>query len=172
MSDWPMLVVGYEWHEFYGPGERCLGFLGSPAGQVCNMEKDAYIHSDDCKPDWIKDKEMKDSGQRTEYSNGMVREVSDKPAFHLLLPRDIPYDEQMLTRFATLMQKGAKKYAPRNWELGVGEAELERAKESAHRHMMQYLCGETDEDHAAAVFFNIMQAEYIRYKLERMKSEA
>lgn len=115
---------------------------------------------------------MNDSGQRTEYSNGMVREVSDKPAFHLLLPQGIPYNEQMLTRFATHLQKGAKKYSPRNWELGVGEAELERAKESAHRHMMQYLCGETDEDHAAAVFFNIMQAEYIRYKLERMKSEA
>lgn len=108
---------------------------------------------------------MNDSGQRTEYSNGMIREVADKPAFHLLFPKGIPYEEQILTRFAELMRKGAKKYAPRNWELGVGEDELERAKESELRHMVQYISGEDDEDHAAAVFFNIMQAEYIAYKM-------
>lgn len=109
---------------------------------------------------------MKDSGKRSNYSNGMVREPSaGKPKFNLLLPQGIPYEEQMLTRFATLMQKGAEKYADRNWELGIGEAELERAKESAFRHFMQYISGEVDEDHAAAVWFNIMQIEYIEYKL-------
>jgi dATP/dGTP diphosphohydrolase len=110
---------------------------------------------------------MKDSGNRSNFTNGMVREVDlTKPAFNLLLPKGIPYEEQMLTRFGSLMQKGALKYSDRNWELGVGEEELERAKQSAFRHLMQYLCGEEDEDHAAAVFFNIMQAEYIAYKLK------
>lgn len=163
-------IVGHEWHEFQGSGILCDGVLGFSDGIVCSQPEDAYIHSDLSQPGWMK-AEMQDSGQRTEYTDGMVREVSDKPAFHLLLPKGIPYNEQMLTRFATLLQKGAKKYSPRNWELGVGEVELERAKESAHRHMMQYLCGEEDEDHAAAVFFNLMQAEYIKYKLKE-KNEA
>lgn len=108
---------------------------------------------------------MKDSGNRSSYSGGMVREVDiTKPAFNLLIPKGIPYDNQMLTRFAVLMQKGALKYADRNWELGVGEAELERAKASAFRHFMQWITNEDDEDHAAAIFFNIMQVEYIQYK--------
>lgn len=114
---------------------------------------------------------MKDSGQRTEYSNGMVREVDiNKPAFSLMLPHGVEYKEQMLTRFAVLLAKGAQKYAPRNWELGVGQEELERAQESALRHMMQWLAEEVDEDHAAAVYFNIMQVEYIKYKMRKNES--
>jgi hypothetical protein len=30
--------------------------------------------------------------------------------------------------------------------------------------MVQWLCDEQDEDHAAAVMFNIMEAEYVRTK--------
>jgi hypothetical protein len=98
----------------------------------------------------------------------MMREVDpDKPSFDLMLPHGVEYKEQMLTRFAVLLSKGAQKYAPRNWELGIGQAELERAKASALRHMMQWLAGEQDEDHAAAVYFNIMQAEYIKYKMRK-----
>lgn len=111
-------------------------------------------------------RKMKDSGQRTSYSNGMVREKDmTKPRFDLMLPNGVEYDEQMLTRFAVLMSKGAAKYADRNWELGVGSEELDRAKESAFRHMMQWLSEEEDEDHASAIYFNIMQAEYIKYKM-------
>ncbi|MER7420034.1 hypothetical protein ABT346_25195 [Micromonospora peucetia] len=43
--------------------------------------------------------------------------------------------------------------------------ELDRAKGSALRHLMQWLCGEDDEDHAAAVVFNIMAAEFVRYQM-------
>jgi hypothetical protein len=96
----------------------------------------------------------------------MVREVdSSKPAFDLMLPNGVEYNEQMLTRFATHLAKGAQKYSPRNWELGIGVKELERAKASALRHMMQWLADEVDEDHAAAIYFNVMQVEYIKYKM-------
>lgn len=117
---------------------------------------------------------MQDSGERTHYNNGFVRESdSNKPAFHLLLPKGIPYKEQMLTRFAEHMRLGAIKYSDRNWELGIGEVELERAKAALLRHVMQYVNGETDEDHAAAIFFNVTQVEYITYKLkEQVKYEA
>lgn len=91
-----------------------------------------------------------------------------KPAFQFLLP-DMPYTEQPLTRWAMLMERGAKKYGPRNWQLANSEEELERFKASALRHMFQYQSGETDEDHMAAVMYNLMAAEYVKYRL-RMKA--
>ncbi len=108
-----------------------------------------------------------DSGQKTEFNGGGVRDTQKgKPRFDLLLPHAVPYREQMLTRWAALMSRGAEKYSDRNWELFADGEALERAKASAFRHFMQWINGEDDEDHAAAVFFNIMAAEYIDGKLE------
>jgi hypothetical protein len=56
----------------------------------------------------------------------------------------------------------------RNWEKAFTQTELNRFKESALRHCMQWYCGETDEDHAVAVFFNIMAFESTKYKLNRL----
>ncbi|MEO5646601.1 MAG: dATP/dGTP diphosphohydrolase domain-containing protein, partial [Candidatus Paceibacterota bacterium] len=64
-----------------------------------------------------------------------------------------------------LMTRGAVKYGRNNWQLANGEEELERFKDSALRHMYQWLEGDESEDHAAAVFFNIAGAEYV---LQRM----
>lgn len=111
--------------------------------------------------------ETKDSGKRSEYESGMVRDTNEgKATFNFLLPKGIPYKEQILTRFAELMARGAQKYTARNWEKANGEAELERFKESALRHAMQWATGERDEDHAVAVFFNIMAYEATKYKIE------
>lgn len=108
----------------------------------------------------------KDSGERQFFETGMQRDVSvDKPRFDLLLPLGVPYAEQMLTRWANLMARGAKKYASRNWERAATQEELDRFKESATRHFIQWLAGETDEDHAAATYFNIMGAEFVKGKL-------
>lgn len=109
----------------------------------------------------------KDSGERAEYDSGMVRDTeTGKARFDLLLPADVPYAAQMLTRFAELMARGAEKYSARNWELAEGEEELARYKSSAFRHLMQWISGEVDEDHAAAVMFNLMAAETVKYKRE------
>ena len=111
------------------------------------------------------DYQTKDSGKRSEYKSGMVRDTNDNKArFDLLLPKDVPYNEQLLTRFAMLMQRGAEKYNSRNWELASGDEELERFKESAFRHLVQWLCDEQDEDHAVAVLFNIMAYETTKTK--------
>jgi len=108
---------------------------------------------------------LKDSGQRLHFESGMVRDVDDtKPAFDLVIPEGIPYSELMLTRWAELLRKGAIKYSRRNWEKANSIEELDRAKASAFRHFMQWYTGETDEDHAAAVFFNINEVETIKYK--------
>jgi hypothetical protein len=46
-----------------------------------------------------------------------------------------------------------------------GPEEYKRFVCSFCRHLKQYLNGERDEDHAAAVFFNLNGAEYVRPKL-------
>ena len=112
--------------------------------------------------------ETKDSGQREEYASGMHRDLeAGKPRFDLLIPEGVPYEQQMLTRFARLMERGAGKYTARNWEKASGKEEMGRFRSSALRHMMQWVMGEDDEDHAAAVFFNIMGAEALAYKMSR-----
>jgi len=108
----------------------------------------------------------KDSGDHKIFPTGMQRDTdSDKARFDLVIPEQMSYDKQMFTRWANLMTRGAKKYTQRNWEKAETKEELDRFINSAFRHFMQWLCGETDEDHAAAVFFNIQGAEYVRYKL-------
>ena len=99
---------------------------------------------------------VKDSGKREEFESGMVRDTATGKTDYLLV-RDGP----MYERWAEHLRKGAEKYAKRNWMQANGAAELERFRESAVRHMEAWLRGETDEDHAAAVFFNINGAEYV-----------
>ena len=102
----------------------------------------------------------KDSGKRQGYASGMQRDLQDdKPSLYMWIPQDIPYNEQLWTRIGYLARRGAVKYGVRNMDKANSEEELERFKDSALRHMMQWITNETDEDHAAAVFFNILQAE-------------
>lgn len=102
----------------------------------------------------------KDSGQREAYSSGMVRDTQEgKPRYDLV-------DLTFLKRWAELMGRGAEKYGARNWELASSEEELERFKASAFRHLVQWLSGDQDEDHAVAVAFNLAAAEYVKKKLE------
>jgi hypothetical protein len=111
--------------------------------------------------------ETKDSGARAEFANGGVRDTQEgKPRFDLIQPETVPYADQILTRFAALMGRGAEKYEDRNWEQFSDEEALQRAYSSAFRHFVQWFNGEVDEDHAAAVFFNIMAAEYVRGVLD------
>lgn len=117
--------------------------------------------------------ETKDSGEREKYDSGMVRDTNQgKPRFDLVLPEGVPYKDQLFTRVAELMARGAEKYGDRNWEKAAGAPELARAKESAFRHFMQWYLGETDEDHAAAVFFNIQEVEFVKFKQAEASAKA
>lgn len=108
---------------------------------------------------------IKDSGERKEFSSGMVRDTSSgKTQFHRVL------EGPMFARWANHLTKGAVKYPDRpdgraNWTLASGQEELDRFKQSAFRHFIQWLNGDRDEDHAAAVLFNINGAEYTRDKM-------
>lgn len=102
---------------------------------------------------------VRDSGQRQEFESGMRRDTAEgKPLYTLL-------DRKMLTRLAEHLTKGAKKYGRENWKLANSPEELERFKDSAFRHFIQWLDGEVDEDHMSAVIFNLWAAEYVKDKL-------
>lgn len=103
---------------------------------------------------------VKDSGDRQQFASGMVRDVTDGKTDYSLI-----YDGPMIDRWAEHLTKGAKKYAERNWMKAAGVEEMERFRKSAARHFRQWLRGERDEDHAAAVYFNINGAEYVRDRL-------
>lgn len=119
---------------------------GGPMSLDCHNTQPGYV--------------VKDSGQRAEFKSGMVRDVAtDKTDYTLVL------DGPMFERWAVHLTKGAKKYAKRNWMKAAGQEELDRFKESALRHFLQWYKGDQDEDHAAAVYFNICGAEYTKEKL-------
>lgn len=103
---------------------------------------------------------IKDSGRRMDYASGMRRDVTDDKTDYLLL-RDGP----MFRRLAEHLTKGAQKYGKRNWQLANSDEEYQRFRESAARHFEQWLAGDRDEDHAAAVMFNVNAAEYVRERL-------
>ena len=63
------------------------------------------------------------------------------------------------------MTRGAEKYGRRNWQVANSQEELERFKASAFRHFVQWMAGEEDEDHMAAVMFNLNAAEHVKYQL-------
>lgn len=105
---------------------------------------------------------VKDSGQRQEYASGMVRDLQDGKIDYLLA-----LDGPMFKRYAEHLTKGAEKYGKRNWQLAKSDEEYQRFRSSALRHMVQWLAGDTDEDHAAAVQFNINAAEYVKERLAK-----
>jgi hypothetical protein len=103
---------------------------------------------------------VKDSGERQHFDSGMQRDVTTGKTRY-----DLVFDGPMFTRVAVHLTKGAEKYEPRNWMKANGPVELERFRESAVRHFMQWINGATDEDHAAAVFFNINGYEYVKERM-------
>jgi len=103
---------------------------------------------------------VKDSGQRQEFEGGMVRDTNEGKTRY-----DLVADGPMLRRWAEHLTLGAKKYAARNWMMAQGHVEYERFRESAFRHFMDWWEGKTDEDHAAAVLFNINGVEFLKERL-------
>ena len=111
------------------------------------------------------DFQVKDSGERKQYDSGMVRDVEEgKTDYSNVL------HGPMFDRWAEHLTKAKTKYpdvAPGvpNWTLAEGPEELARYRRSAFRHLIKWLKGEVDEDHAAAVFFNINGAEYVQGRI-------
>lgn len=158
---------------------------------------------------------IKDSGNRTEFATGAVRDIqygkgrfdlmplkamgkllwlhersNEKSAFTASdLVMDI-YQFEQLGNFNYLMmavnsyakmtnkdifalmldvakhfENGALKYGEHNWQKGIP---ISRYIDSALRHLMKDLAGETDEDHAAAFVWNCMCAAWTMAHLPEM----
>lgn len=103
------------------------------------------------------------SGTKDEFEGGGVRDAeAGKPRFDLLRPLNVPYQDQLLTRWAALMARGAEHYGDRNWERMGDQKAMDRFRSSAARHFEQWYNREVDEDHAAATLFNIEGTEYVK----------
>lgn len=109
---------------------------------------------------------IKDSGKREEFKGGMVRDTQENKVdwWRILIG-------PMMERYAIHLTKGNQKYPDvnpgiPNWTMAAGVEERERFKQSAMRHFVQWMRGDQDEDHAAAIFFNVNGHEYVKEKLE------
>lgn len=89
---------------------------------------------------------VKDSGVREEFSSGSRRDTRKGKGRFDLIPT-IPYK-----RLARHYENGAAKYGDRNWEMGQS---LSRYLDSCERHLQAVKDGREDEDHAAAVCWNM-----------------
>ena len=102
--------------------------------------------------------DLKDSGTRDSFSTGAVRDgASMKGRFDLT-----PWHAQF--RLALTFEKGAAKYADRNWEKGIP---MHRFVDSGLRHFEKYKAGWRDEDHLAQAAWNAMCAIETEYRAVR-----
>jgi len=93
--------------------------------------------------------EVKDSGQRQEFTSGAVRDSRNgKGRYDLVLSFT-----HMILRLARHFENGAVKYGDDNWRKGLP---LRRFIDSAFRHLCQYINGKTDEDHLTAAIWNLL----------------
>lgn len=101
--------------------------------------------------------QLKDSGERAQFSTGAVRDAAVGKGRFDLLPL------YGILGAALQMERGAAKYAARNWEKGMP---LSRFADSAMRHMMKFLAGFDDEPHLDAAIWNLL---CLREGQERIK---
>jgi len=93
--------------------------------------------------------EIKDSGQRTEFETGAVRDMHEGKGRFDLLPW------RAIWAVARHCEEGAKKYGERNVDKGIPQHSF---IDSAYRHMTEYLLNKTDEDHLRAACWNLLWA--------------
>ncbi len=91
--------------------------------------------------------EFKDSGKRSEFDTGAVRDAQEGKGRMDLLP------VRAIFEVAKVFENGARKYEARNWEKGIN---LFRFMDSGLRHAMKHLRGDRDEPHLAMACWNLL----------------
>lgn len=91
--------------------------------------------------------EIKDSGSRTDFGTGSVRDVQEGKGRFDLMPW------MTLWALAVHFEKGCIKYGDRNWEKGQP---VSAYFNSAMRHMIKHLLGLQDENHLVAAIWNLV----------------
>ena len=93
--------------------------------------------------------EILDSGERTEFPTGALRDLSEGKGDMASIPWEA------VLRLSRHYENGAKKYERWNFRKGIN---LSSYIDSACRHLAKYQCGCDDEDHLAAAAFNVLGA--------------
>ena len=92
---------------------------------------------------------IKDSGNRSEFPTGAVRDMSEGKGRMDLLPWNA------IMEVSKHCEDGAKKYGENNVDKGIPMHSL---ADSAMRHMAKFIAGHKDEDHLRAAAWNILWA--------------
>lgn len=92
---------------------------------------------------------IKDSGERTEFGSGAVRDMHEGKGRMDLLPW------AAIIEVSKHCEEGAKKYGEHNVDKGIPTHSL---CDSAGRHLGKYLDGQTDENHLVAAAWNLLWA--------------
>lgn len=104
--------------------------------------------------------EIKDSGERTQFSTGAVRDMSKGKGRFDLLPWEAIWE------VAKHCEEGAKKYGERNCEKGIP---IHSLLDSSMRHLAKYMMGFKNEPHLRAAAWNILYALYMEEKHPEMQ---
>lgn len=108
-----------------------------------------------------KQSKILDSGSRTEFTTGAVRDVQENKGRFDLLQVEIfrqlftgrPFPYRGFWNVALHMEEGCKKYGERNWEKGIP---LHCYYNSAWRHLIKHIECWNDEPHARALSWNLL----------------
>ena len=92
---------------------------------------------------------IKDSGDRTQFNTGAVRDMHTGKGRMDLLP------VTAIIELSKHCENGALKYGERNVDKGIPQHSL---IDSGMRHLVKYLRGDVDENHLVAAAWNIMWA--------------
>jgi len=100
---------------------------------------------------------IKDSGSRSDFGTGAVRDCPEGKGRMDLLPF------RALIEVSKVYEEGAKKYDAHNWRKGIP---LSRYVDSALRHLGKWMIGWRDEPHLAMAVWNLLGAMETQGMLE------
>ena len=103
--------------------------------------------------------EIKDSGERTVFPTGSVRDMHEGKGDMVSIPWE------SILRLSKHYENGAKKYQRWNFRKGIP---ISSFIDSACRHLAKYQCGMDDEDHLSAAAFNVLGAMLMENKMPDM----
>ena len=106
----------------------------------------------------IKDSGIKD-GETTVFASGAVRDKKTGKGRCDLLPACV------LLRLAKHYERGAERFGPYNWKQGIP---CHSFVDSALRHLLKYMDGQTDEDHLIAAIWNLCGLAWTEEKLPEL----
>jgi hypothetical protein len=104
--------------------------------------------------------QIKDSGERTQFETGAVRDMHQGKGRYDLLPWEA------IDELAKHCEEGALKYGERNCEKGIP---IHSLIDSAIRHLSCYMRGMKDEPHLRAAMWNIAFAIWMEKKKPEMQ---